>query len=141
MISSGHIFFRKGYRYQLAEDYALPIYIYPGKPITTEYTQLTISGLLTVKKGYVWNGPSWFIMNTRNLVRGSLLHAALYEMMREGSLDRHIWQEEADRLLQEICKEDGMSALRAWWIYQRVRLGGGLIANPKNENIAIRAPH
>ena len=52
----------------------------------------------------------------------SLLHEALYQMMREGLLVHAIHCEAADRILQSLSREDGISALRAWWVYQDERL-------------------
>jgi hypothetical protein len=52
---------------------------------------------------------------------GSLLHEALYQLMREGLLVHAIHCEAADRILQRLGREDGMTALRAWWVYQGVR--------------------
>ena len=57
-------------------------------------------------------------------MRGSLVHDALYQLMRQGHLDPEEHREIADEELRRICQEDGMSAIRAWWVYQGVRLGG-----------------
>jgi len=62
-------------------------------------------------------------------MRGSLVHDALYQLMREGALPI-VYREEADRLLRRICIEDGMSRLRAAWVLRGVRLGGASSAAP-----------
>ena len=62
--------------------------------------------------GYGRDGPSGPTLDTRDFIRGSLVHDALYQLMREGLLDH------------SIHREDGMTALRAWWVYQGVRLFG-----------------
>ena len=51
-------------------------------------------------------------------------------VMREGVLDHKAYRKAADRLLRTIVREDGMSGLRAWWIYYGVRLFGGIYAKP-----------
>lgn len=136
----GCIAYKAGYKYQLKEEYVARIEIKPGALIDTEYLALTPEGMLTVRKGYAWDGPSGPTIDTLNFMRGSLVHDALYQLMREHHLDKDQYRETADRLLQKICQEDGMSALRAWWVYQGVRLGGDPAADPANDKPLIRAP-
>ena len=54
-------------------------------------------------------------------MRGSLVHDALYQLMRNGLLDRDEFRDEADSELIRICREDGMSGLRSWWVNKGVR--------------------
>ena len=134
------IAYKSGYKYQLKEEYITIIDIKPDAPINTEYLALTTDGMITVREGYAWDGPSGPTIDTLNFMRGSLIHDALYQLMRERHLDKDKYREVADRLLQKICKEDGMSTLRAWWVYQGVRFGGGPSADPANDKPVIRAP-
>jgi len=46
----------------------------------------------------------------------------------------------ADRLLRTMCKEDGMKAVRAWWVYKGLRFGGGPAADPANKKPIVKAP-
>lgn len=133
------IAYKAGYKYQLKEKYVAEIPIKPEVSIDTEYLTLTLDGILTVKEGYAWDGPSGPTIDTLNFMRGSLVHDALYQLMRERHLDHDKYREMADRLLQTICKEDGMSTLRAWWVYQGVRLGGGPAADPASDKPITRA--
>lgn len=123
------IAYRAGYEYQLDQDYAitLPIDIDSGLDIIEAFYTFGIDGLLTIKAGYAWDGPSGPAIDTRNFMRGSLVHDVLYQMMREGHLPLSC-REQADRILRDICREDGMSAIRAWWVYRGVRFGGGSAA-------------
>ncbi len=73
-------------------------------------------------------------------MRGSLVHDALYQLMREGELDYETYREPADRLLQSMCKEDGMSSIRAWWVYKGLRIGGDPAADPDNRRPIVKAP-
>lgn len=134
------IAYKTGYKYQLKKDYITTIDIKPDVPIDTKYLALTVDGTLTIRDGYAWDGPSGPTIDTLNFMRGSLVHDALYQMMREGHLDKDNYREAADRLLQKMCKEDGMSALRAWWVYLGVRWGGGPAADPANDKPVILAP-
>lgn len=134
------IAYRGGYKYQLAEDYQLRIGIQPELPIRTEYLQLSPEGELEVREGYAWDGPSGPAIDTANFMRGSLVHDALYQLMRAGLLDRERHREAADRVLRAICLEDGMSAARAWWVYWGVRVGAGPAADPAADNPVLYAP-
>jgi hypothetical protein len=122
------------------ETYPVEIPIKPSLDIQTEYFDLTPNGTLTIKKGYAWDGPSGPTIDTLNFMRGSLVHDALYQLMRNDKLDKKIHRELADRLLQRMCKEDGMSSMRARWVYQGVKLGGGPAADPSHKKPVIRAP-
>lgn len=134
------ISYKKGYKYQIVEAYEVDIPIQPDENIASDYIELTAQGGLKLKKGYAWDGPSGPTFDTLNFMRGSLVHDALYQLMREGHLDPSVHREPADRLLQAMCRADGMSAIRAWWVYQGVRLGGNPAADPANRKPVIKAP-
>lgn len=133
------IAYKSGYKYQLAVDYAVIIPIAPAAPVITEYLTLDRQGRLTIKEGYAWDGPSGPAIDTRNFMRGSLVHDACYQLIRERHLGPEC-REAADRVLRTICLEDGMSSVRAWWVYWGVRWGGGPAADPAHEKPILRAP-
>lgn len=134
------ISYRKGYKYQLQSDYAVEIPIRPSREINSDYVDLSLSRRLTVKKGYAWDGPSGPTVDTSNFMRGSLVHDALYQLMRESHLSPEKHRNPADRLLRRMCREDGMGFLRAWWVYQGVKIFGKTSADPANKKPIIRAP-
>ena len=134
------ITFRARYKYQLKETYTVRIGIRPPADIDTDYLALTTDGVLTVKKSYAWDGPSGPTIDSLNFMRGSLVHDALYQLMRERLLDEETYRDPADRLLQKICREDGMSSLRAWWVYQAVHFFGEPSADPANDKPVTKAP-
>jgi hypothetical protein len=134
------IAYKKGYKYQLREAYSTNIGIKPNQDIATDYIALTSEGTITVKDGYAWDGPSGLTIDTLNFMRGSLVHDALYQLMREGHLDKGEYREQADRLLREMCKEDGMNRLRASLVYRGVRIGGDPSADPAHKKPIIKAP-
>jgi len=80
---------------------------------------------LWVDKRYAWDGPSGPTIDTENFMRGSLVHDALYQLIKEGYLDKKVWRLYADKILRKICLEDGMSKFRAWYVYHSVRWFGG----------------
>jgi hypothetical protein len=134
------IAYKGGYKYQLKQTYQLGIDIRPEQDICTEYIDLDTQGALTIAKGYAWDGPSGPTLDTVSFMRGSLVHDALYQLMRDGYLDRAKHREPADRLLQTLCKEDGMWSLRAWWVYHGVRLFADPAADPAMRRPVAYAP-
>lgn len=134
------ITYKKGYKYQLHEEYQLQIQITPPVDILTDYIDLTAAGLLIIKKGYAWDGPSGPTIDTPNFMRGSLVHDALYQLMRNNLLDRKKWRNPADRLIQQHCKEDGMSRFRAGNVYWAVNKFGKKSASEKRAKKQIKAP-
>ena len=124
------ILYNSGYQYQLAEAYELqlapllaPLLPAPlAVPVETDWIQIGVSGELWIKKGYAWNGPSGPTFDTPDFMRGSLVHDALYQLMRLALLDATIYREPADQVLLAICLQDGMPAFRANYVYQGVRL-------------------
>ena len=135
-----YISYKKGYKYQIVEEYQEDIDILPLEDIDTDYIDLTAEGRLTLKSGYAWDGPSGPTFDTRNFMRGSLVHDALYQLMREEKLDRETYRKPADELLRLMCRQDGMWWLRAWWVYMGVRWGGDPSADPANKKTVIKAP-
>ncbi len=134
------IAYKDGYKYQLKENYTLTIGIKPKETIEIEYINLDTFGLLTIKEGYAWDGPSGLTIDTVSFMRGSLVHDALYQLMRGGYLEAEPYRDVADRLLQAICKEDGMWSIRAWWVYQGVRWFAQVAVNPSRERPILYAP-
>ncbi|NDB81874.1 MAG: DUF1353 domain-containing protein [Alphaproteobacteria bacterium] len=118
-MAKDYIIYTDGWKYQLKEDYVIKSGIIPPLNVETEYIQLLGDGTLTIREGYAWDGPSGPTIDTKNFMRGSLVHDALYQLIREKHLPLS-YRDKADRLLQSICKEDGMSAFRAWYVYQGV---------------------
>jgi hypothetical protein len=85
---------------------------------------LSPDGTLFLASGYAWDGPSGPTFDTPDFMRGSLVHDGLYQLIRERHIPMDPYREQADRLLRAHCIEDGMSGLRAWYVYQAVRLRG-----------------
>ena len=73
-------------------------------------------------------------------MRGSLVHDALYQLMREDHLDHTKYRAAADQLLHDICMEDGMPAVRAWWVYEGVSRFGEPSSDPASTKPVLIAP-
>lgn len=135
MISLKYIHYTAGYKYQLEEDYEHDIVFGSIVSGGNRFVQITVGGKLLVRAGYAWDGPSGPAIDTPNFMRGSLVHDALYQLMRLGVLNKEDHRKFADQLLREICIEDGMSSIRAWWVYQAVRAFGGQYMRSVKEEI------
>ena len=129
--------YKKGYKYQLVEDYSLKVNIFPIKNITTQYIILDVWGFLTIFKGYCWDGASG-AYDSKTIMRGSLIHDSLYQLMRMELLTNS-YKEKADKLFKHICKEDGMSKFRTWYVYKAVRDFGKSSTDPKNKKKILTA--
>jgi len=132
--------YRGGYKYQLVEQYSVPVSVKPDSSIQTDYIDLDLSGSLIIKKGYAWDGPSGPTIDTGNFMRGSLVHDALYQLMRNDRLSKDRWRDEADLELRRMCREDGMSWLRAWWVYHGLKNFGDPAASPDQKRPIKTAP-
>lgn len=159
-----YISYRDGYRYQLAEDCYAFIDIFHYQDIETEFINLTKHGLLWIKKGYACDGPSgptkiisdilailgciplvgrvfkWSKSKLLNsIMRGAFIHDSLYQLIRQGYLPAGA-RLHADRELRKACLEDGMSRIRAGWVYKGVRGFAEYAADPKNKKRVYHAP-
>jgi len=124
---SDKITYRKlpAYKYQLRHPYSVQTPIIPeAEAVVRRKISLDYSGRLFIRAGYSWDGPSGPSIDTAAFMRASLVHDALYQLMREGQLDAEKYREPADALLRAMCIEDGMSRVRAWYAYRAVRMFG-----------------
>ena len=132
--------YRGGYKYQLRQAHVDQVAIRPEQPVTTDWISLTLEGTITLRSGYAWDGPSGPSVDTASFMRGSLIHDALYQLMRLGHLDPERWRDPADRELRRMCREDRMPWIRAWWVYWGVRLFGEPYASPSASKPVETAP-
>ena len=123
----------RSYKYQLMDDYTTQIDIKPECDLDLRFLSLSKDGVLIIRKAYAWDGPSGPTIDTSDFMRGSLVHDALYQLMRLSLLDDKKYRKRADEILREICLEDGMSAFRAWYVYQAVQIFGASSAAPRPE--------
>ena len=139
-MTRGYIRYRSKYKYQLASDYKINIPILPVEDIVADFIELEGDGELTVKNGYAWDGPSGPVIDTKENMRASLVHDALYQLMRNEELNTRTHRKAADQLFRDICKEDGVSRFRANFYYKVLRKFGKPAASPENKKKIRRAP-
>lgn len=132
---------RRIYKYKLERAYDVQTNIRPPQRLAVpgEWVVLESDGHLFIKANYTWDGPSGPTIDTSDFMRGSLVHDALYQLMREGLLDRGL-RDVADRLLEALCREDGMSPTKAARVYWFVKQFGNSRAWPVPPPPLRRAP-
>ncbi len=119
------------YKYQLTR----PLFEATGLVLDRDYETvdqwvvLRKDGQLVIKESYCWDGASGPARDTTNIMRGALVHDAMYQLIREAGLPIK-YRKDADQLLREICKEEEMFLPRRWWVYLGVRIFGKDSAEP-----------
>lgn len=152
------VYYRTGFRHQLSRDFSMYVArfgIFPLEPGGNEFVQLTIDGRLIVRKHYAWDGASGPALNDRAFVRPSLVHDALYQLIREGVIGQD-GRRLADRLLRKMLRKDmliiarrlpfaqrwamrALAMVRPEWVKLAVRLGGGVAMAMHSDEI-LTAP-
>lgn len=143
------IAYRAGYAYQLARPYEIglgPPFV--GYDIATEFLRLGPEGRLWFAGCYAWNGPSGPAIDTRTIMRASLVHDAIYQMIRLGLLPATL-RGPADRIYDRLCREDLETAhwalkpllkMRASVHFASLRVFGWGSTDPEAERPVLRAP-
>ena len=126
------------WKYQLLENWTHKVDIH-GWVLHEPMFNLDYDGLLTVRRGYCWDGPSGPTFDTKNFMRGSVVHDVLYQVIQLGLLP-FSYRQKADKELDKLLKEDGMSWLRRKYVYRSLRLFGGGAAKSKGPMKVLTAP-
>lgn len=115
----------KGWKYRLVEDVLVETSVSPGKLLREPNGFITLSstGTILVKAGYSWDGASGPAIDTKDFMVASLIHDALYQLIRIKLLDKE-FRKAADQTLYSLCILSGMSWWRAQYVYLAVRLFG-----------------
>ena len=124
------------YKFKVEENFSIEL---PFKIPDFEHPYASSKdGILSVKKGYAWDGASGPIINTRDTLVASLVHDVLYQAMRLNLIksskeNRQI----ADKNFFEILKMNGVNSIRRKVWYFAVRLFGkkSTIKIQENDNI------
>ena len=142
-MADAKISYRDSYKYQLAEDYTIEVSVRPAdqnENTDTKFIAITTDGSLTIKQGYAWDGASGPARDTKNIMRGSLVHDAIYQLMRQKKVSAEEWRKEADKDLRKMSRADGISWFRAFLMYRAVRRWGALAADPASRKVIETAP-
>jgi hypothetical protein len=139
-MTRGYIRYRSEYKYQIASEYRIKITIQPTEDIVTDFIELDTDGELKIIKGYAWDGPSGPVIDTPENLRASLVHDALYQLMRNEKLKSRTYRKTADKIFRDICKQDGVPSITANTYYRALRSFGKPAASPANKKKIHRAP-
>tara|TARA_R110000772_G_C13310322_1_gene440481 strand:- start:54115 stop:54588 length:474 start_codon:yes stop_codon:yes gene_type:complete len=138
------------YIYKISEKVSIEVPfesgLLPTQVVANEFIKLecidTGTVLITAKKGYSWDGASGAI-NTESWVVASLVHDCLYQLMREGLLNRSL-RKQADLAMYYFLKKSmirGNYFSRKWGAgrakasYLAVRVFGAKHTKPRNIKI------
>ena len=98
------------------------------------YFDLFPDGELNIYRGYCWDGPSGPTFDTKDFMRGALVHDVLYQMLRQGDLPPS-YRKAADQELAGLLKSDGMFWLRRKYVYLALRAFAGGAAKAKERPV------
>ena len=73
-------------------------------------------------------------------MRASLVHDAMYQLIRLKLLPEYPYRKLADQLMRDLCLADGMLAPKAWVAYWLVRAFASPAADPSTEKMPSWAP-
>lgn len=138
--STDSIAYSDGFKYQLRQDAQFFVgSVGQRRDIEEGWIFLGEDGWLSVKHGYAWDGSSGPTFDTRNTMRASLLHDAIYELIRKEQLPADS-KERADELYYSYLVADGVWKIRARWHYTAVRLFGHKSTLPSRKREVLFAP-
>lgn len=135
---SAVIKYSKGHKYQLKRDawFQTAIIGFSGH---TGYIELKPDGRLLILAGYAWDGPSGPTIDTRSSLRGSLLHDALYQLIRLEILPRK-YRQTADHEAARRWLADGMWKVRVWVWTKLLNKHAATAAHPDHKRRIYTAP-
>jgi len=147
------LYYKEGYKYWVNRPYHIKIDIHPKelicisyKTIDVKYNEVEIpivtlsqNGMLIVYTGYVWDGASGCTIDTLSSMIGSLVHDVGYQLIRLGLIDKE-YKKYFDKLLHDICTEDGMWSIRADCWEWAVNNFGSDACKPSAEHLEMVAP-
>lgn len=116
--------YKSGYRYKLDEAYLyrLPFSV-PNATVRDGWV-VVINNQLAIANGYAWDGASTGLPWTpKKWLRPSLLHDALYQLIREGLLHMD-FRKDADEVFFRLLRENRVNIAVATVAYWAVRLLG-----------------
>ena len=131
--------YKKGYKYQVFKDEVFFTSLRPKETINTYYIMLTVSGVMTIRKSYAYDGPSGPAPDVNSSIRPSAFHDAGYQLMRMQLLPASC-RETIDNDFGRFLREDGMwGFVSDIWVWS-VKNFAGFAADPKYKKKVLVAP-
>ena len=117
--------YRESYRYVCEEDKSFQTRV-KGYSVEVEdgWVRLDEDGVIHIKAGYSWNGPSGPTRDTANTMAPSLVHDGLYQIFKEALIPAKNNRKLSDLTFLDMLKDNGMSWLRRRLWYRGVRWFG-----------------
>lgn len=125
----------KDYKYATAWTSVYSIPEFSGISFRSFYLILE-DGQLTIAENYAWDGASGPTWDDKSNMRSSLVHDALYQILRESVLtsdERKRLRRIADQVLHDYCVEDGMNKIRAKLWYGLIQTFGSKASRPNDK--------
>ena len=125
------------YKFKVEENFSIKL---PYKIPDFEHPYASSKdSILSVKRGYAWDGASGPIINTRDTLVGSLVHDVLYQAMRLNLIKSNSENKKiADKIFFEILKMHGVNSIRRKVWYLAVRLFGKKSTKGLQDNDKIK---
>ena len=123
------------YKYILEQDYSIviPWLLLPFKSSTTFINPVFNNALrhmnIKIDMGYAWDGCSGPTIDTEGTMEASLVHDALYQLIRLGNIPLRK-RKFADKLFLDLLEENKVNLIRRWYFYLAVRWFGEKAAQP-----------
>ena len=126
--------YKSGYRYVSQEAVVVDVGAELHVPLQAPLASIAAETLCVMSR-YAWDGASftpfkWF-GTPKPWLTPSLVHDALYQLIREGLMDRS-YRAAADRLFRTMLIERGVWRWMAWVAYWSVRVFGNFAVRKTN---------
>lgn len=128
----------QSWKYQLVDDFTVQTTI-AGLEHHCLFIVLASDGMLAIKKGYCWDGPSGPTWDSKTAMQGSLVHDVMYQLIRQGVVPM-ARRPMVDDMFRNMLLKDGMGRFRAWYFWRAVRAFGGQAAAKKKPLPNEQAP-
>lgn len=128
----------RSYRYAVDQPFSYKSKYFDGLNLETPFIKIKDS-VIYIKDEYAWDGASG-AFDTPSIMIGSLVHDALYQLMRLGLLPLS-FRKKADKVFRVLCRKCRMRWFRARYIYKTVRKVGEFAAtHDQDEDKVICVP-
>lgn len=116
--------YKSGYRYKLDEAYLYQLPFSAPNATVRDGWVVVINNQLAIANGYAWDGASTGLPWTpKKWIRPSLVHDAIYQLIREGQLPMER-RGDADQIFYQLLRENQVNVVVANVAYLAVRLFG-----------------
>jgi len=112
-----------GYKYQLKDEVRHRLWLDMGLDTKGNQFVCIEGGYLIIKPGYAWDGPSGPVIDRGSTMYPSLIHDALYQLIREGHM--HIrYRDRCDKEFALLCKNRGVWSIWTRGYYRTLKAFG-----------------